>query len=56
MVVSGAATRERLVSLAWAAIPTIRRYVNCRVLYDTTLFCSVAITVTVVFNESPNRK
>lgn len=39
-----------------AAIPTIKRYVSCRVLYETMLFWSVPITVTVVFRESPRRK
>jgi hypothetical protein len=42
--------------LTCAAMPTIRRYVSWRVLYATMLFCRVAITVTVVFKESPSKK
>ena len=46
----------RNFKLTCAAIPTISRYVSSRVLYATMLFCKVAITVTVVFRESPSKK
>ena len=41
---------------AWAAIPTMRRYVRSSVLYATIEFCRVPMTVTVVLRESPSRK
>jgi len=41
---------------ACAAIPTMSKYVNCRVLYATISFCNVPITVTVVLSESPSKK
>jgi hypothetical protein len=41
---------------ACAAMPTMRRYVSCRVLYATISLCSVPMTVTVVLRESPRRK
>jgi hypothetical protein len=41
---------------AWAAMPTMSRYVRSRVLYATIEFCSVPMTVTVVLRESPRRK
>ena len=37
-------------------MPTRRRYVKVKVSYSTTVFCKVAMTVTVVLRESPSRK
>lgn len=39
----------------WAAIPTISKYVRVSVLYETTVFWRVEITVTVVLRESPSK-